>query len=42
MLKKIMSMLLTLLLTCLTFSVSVSLDFACAAYAFFHERLSNH
>jgi hypothetical protein len=36
-----MSMLLTLLFTCLTFSVSVSLDFLFTTHAFFPERLSN-
>jgi hypothetical protein len=39
--KKIMSMLLTLLFTCLAFSVSASLDFLCTAQVFFPERLSN-
>jgi hypothetical protein len=38
---KKMSMLLTLLFTCL-FSVSVSLDSPYTAHAFFHGRLSNH
>jgi hypothetical protein len=40
--KKMMIMLLTLLFTCLAFSVLVSLDFLCTAYAFFSERSSNH
>jgi hypothetical protein len=39
--KKIMSMLLTLLFTCLAFSVSVSLDFPRTAHDFF-SGLSNH
>jgi hypothetical protein len=44
--KKMMSILLSLLFTCLASSVSVSLDmpfkYPCIAHAFFPERLSNH
>jgi hypothetical protein len=36
-----MSMLLTLLFTCLVSSVSVSFDFPCTAHAFYSERLFN-
>jgi hypothetical protein len=39
--KKILSMLLTLLFTCLAFSVLVSLDFTCTTHAFFLECLFN-
>jgi hypothetical protein len=37
-----MSMLLTLLLTCVAFLVSVSSGFPPTAHAFFPQRLSNH
>jgi hypothetical protein len=40
--KKIMSMLLTLFITCLAFSDSVNLDFPCMAHGFSPERLSNN
>jgi hypothetical protein len=40
--KKIMSILLTFLFTCLTLSVSVSLDLTCKTRTFFSDRLSNH
>jgi hypothetical protein len=40
--KKMVSMLLTMLFTCLAFLVSESLDFLCTAHGFLPERLSNH
>jgi hypothetical protein len=40
--KKMMTVILTLLIICLAFSVSESLDFPYTAHVFLPERLSNH
>jgi hypothetical protein len=38
----IKKMMIMMSFTCLAFSVFISLDFLCTAYALFSERLSNH